>query len=184
MKDKGTKTPVEITGTRPVTLRRNPRCDPLVVVRRKRGVVINALPESVTPWFRAAGWFPGRRAWFTWCRGLKRLCSFSLGAALIHEFGGLRVGRVGPGEECATSDLQFHRCPSDADRYSVAELEAPGDDLFPLGLAHRGYMELFIDRRGRLWVYGVPDGSLAVAGETFGAGVERLLLARKWPEVA
>jgi hypothetical protein len=42
-------------------------------------------------------------------------------------------------------------------------------------------MELFLDAWGRLLVYTVPDGRLSVAGASFGAGVERLLLGHKWP---
>ena len=132
--------------------------------------------------FLAAGWFPGRRAWFTWFAGLKALASFPLGTSLIREFGGLRVGRSGPGLERVASDVVFYRQPSAAHPYAVAELESPGDDLFPLGEAQHGHMEIFIDARGRLWVDSIPDGELLVAGNTFEDGMERLLLGRLWPE--
>ena len=141
-----------------------------------------AVPESVRPLFLAAGWFLGRRAWFTRYPGLKALASFRQGAALIREFGGLHVGQTGPGQERPASDVVFYRWPSAAHRYGLAELETPGDDLFPLGEAHRGHMEVFIDARGRLLVDSIPDGRLLVAGETFDDGIERLLLGRSWPE--
>jgi hypothetical protein len=111
---------------------------------------------------------------------LKRLASFPLGRALVREFGGLHVGQNGPGENCATSDIRFHRSPTAAHRESILDLESTGEDFFPLAEAQLGYLELFINARGRLLTYGVPDGSLYVAGETFAAGIERLLLGRSW----
>jgi hypothetical protein len=51
--------------------------------------------------------------------------------------------------------------------------------------AQQGYLELFVDARGRLLVYGVPDGSLTIAGDSFAEGIERLLLGRRWwPEAS
>lgn len=113
---------------------------------------------------------------------MKELASFPLGTALIREFGGLRVGRSGPGLERVASDVVFFRQPSAAHRYAVAEMESPGDDLFPLGEAHDGHMEIFIDTRGRLWVDSIPDGELLIAGNTFADGIERLLLGHMWPD--
>lgn len=81
----------------------------------------------------------------------------------------------------ATSDIAFTTRPTPADRDAVAELEVPGDDLFPVGVAHRAYLELFLDARGRLLAYGIPDGSLGLVGETFEDGIERLLLGIHWP---
>lgn len=138
------------------------------------------MPESVRPQFLATGWFPGRRAWFTFSSGLKSLASYQQGSALVSAFGGLRVGHSGPGQECATSDVAFYRWPTAAHRESVVEMESPGDDLFPLAEAQVGYLELFVDARGRLLVYAVPDGSLTIAGDSFGEGIERLLLGRRW----
>ncbi|QDU96751.1 SUKH-3 domain-containing protein [Lignipirellula cremea] len=140
------------------------------------------LPESVRPLFLAAGWFPGRRAWFTRTAGLRRLASYSRGAALVREFGGLHVGLSGPGRERPASDVQFYRWPTAACRDAVADQESPGADLFPLGLAHRGHMEFFVDAQGRLLVDSIPDGRLLTAGETFEDGIECLLLGRSWPE--
>jgi hypothetical protein len=131
--------------------------------------------------FLAAGWFPGRRAWFTRFPGLRALASFRRGAELIREFGGLQVGQSGPGQDRAASDVVFYRWPSAAHRDGLAELESPGDDLFPLGEAHRGHMDVFVDARGRLLVDSIPDGRLLVAGDTFEDGMERLLLGRSWP---
>jgi hypothetical protein len=58
----------------------------------------------------------------------------------------------------------------------VIDEESPGDDLFPLGEAHRRHYQSFLDARGRLVVYSPISGDLWVMGETFAAGVERLLL--------
>jgi hypothetical protein len=131
--------------------------------------------------FLAAGWYPGRRVAVRFDR-VQTLRTFPLAAELLQAFAGLRVGSCGPGRNHSTSDIEFTSRPSVEDRYAVAQLESPGDDLFPLGEAHVRHMELFLDVWGRLVVYGVPDGSLRVVGESFGEGVERLLLGHAWPE--
>jgi hypothetical protein len=138
------------------------------------------LPESIRPLFLFAGWYPGRQTSIRFDR-VEGLRSFPLAASLLLTFGGLKVGRCGPGRDCARSDIHFTANPSVDGRYAVAELESPGDDLFPLGTAHHEHSELFLDAQGRLFEYGVPDGSLWVAGESFGVGVERLLLGHMRP---
>jgi len=100
----------------------------------------------------------------------------------VREFGGLKVGRCGPGEVRVTSDIAFLWRPSAAYREAVAEFERPGDELFPLAAAHEGHMEVFLDARGRLVVDSCPDGGLYVVGRTFAEGVERLLLGRGFLE--
>jgi hypothetical protein len=150
--------------------------------KEPENTVVSQVPKSCLWKFLRAGWYPGRRAWFTRFDGLESLASCKLGTALTREFGGLHVGRTGPGRDHAVSDIYFYRRPSAEHRYAVKTIEQAGDDLFPLGEAHEGHMELFLDARGRLVVYGVPDGSLAVVGESFGEGVERLLLGYTWPE--
>jgi SUKH-3 immunity protein len=136
---------------------------------------MNSLPESCLQLFEAAGWFPGRSVDVHFDR-LESLRSYDLAEPLLREFGGLHVGKCGPGRDCATSDIEFSRHLSVADRYAVSALESPGSDLFPMGQAHLGHLELFLDERGRLFAYGVPDGSLQVVGESFFEGVERLLI--------
>jgi hypothetical protein len=42
-------------------------------------------------------------------------------------------------------------------------------------------MAIFLDARGRLFVYLIPNGRLLAIGETFGEGVERLLLGHRAP---
>ena len=133
------------------------------------------LPATIRPRFVVAGWYPDRHANIRFDH-VENLRSFSMAAQILFAFGGLSVGSTGPGRDSACSDIYFHDAPSIDHRYAVAELESPGDDLFPLGDAHLGHLELFLDVHGRLIVYGVPDGALSVAGKSFTEGVERLLL--------
>lgn len=138
------------------------------------------VPESVRPLFFGAGWRPGRDMPIA-CDALESLRSYPLAARVLRAFGGLHVGACGPGRDCATSDIVFTTCPSRDDRFSIIDPESPGDDLFPLGEASRGHLELFLDARGRLLAYAVPNGRLWVIGESFGVGVERLLLGHRAP---
>ena len=132
------------------------------------------IPESCRALFLAAGWCPGRRTDVS-LDMLNGLESFSMGSALVREFGGLSVGDCGPGRDCARSDIKFFSSPSIQDRYNIIDVRQPAD-LFPIGCAHREHMELFIDSKGRIFGYGIPDGSLLCIGESFGDAVERLLL--------
>ncbi len=138
------------------------------------------LPESVRPLFAAAGWCPDRRITVQFDR-VQGLRSYALTAPLLQTFGGLHVGKCGAGRDCAASDVQFTSRPSVDDRYAVADLERLGDDLFPLGMAHGQHLELFLDVCGRLLIYDVPGGNLSVVGESFQAGIERILLGHRWP---
>jgi hypothetical protein len=133
------------------------------------------VPRSVRDHFLAAGWHPGRHVPIHFDR-LETLRSYPLAAELLATFGGLHVGECGPGRDCAKSDIEFTLLPSQNDRYAVIDEESPGDDLFPLGEAHRRHYQIFLDARGRLVVYSPISGDLWVMGETFAAGVERLLL--------
>ncbi|MGI8979353.1 MAG: SUKH-3 domain-containing protein [Pirellulaceae bacterium] len=135
------------------------------------------VPDSVLPLFLAAGWYSNRRVVVCFDR-LASLRSYSMAAELLETLGGLHIGTCGPGRHCATSDIEFTLSPSIDHRYAVGEMETPGDDLFPLGEAHKRHMELFLDARGRLMVYGVQDGSLSVRGDSFAEGIERMLLGQ------
>lgn len=133
------------------------------------------VPDSCRGMFESAGWTPGRRVEVMYDR-LESLSSFTLADSILREFAGLRVGRSGPGRECAASDIEFHSLPSVDHRHAVPELDPAGADLFPLGEAHNGHLELFLDQNGRVFAYGVPDGVLRCVGDSFREAVERLLL--------
>jgi SUKH-3 immunity protein len=139
------------------------------------------LPASVRPLFIAAGWRPGRALSIV-CDELEALRSYPLATEVLGAFGGLHVGKCGHGRDCATSDILFTTRPSREGRWCVIDRESPGDDLFPLGEAHRAHLELFLDAQGRLFAYAIPDGRLWVVGESFSEGVERLLLGHKAAE--
>ncbi len=139
------------------------------------------VPDNVRPLFLAAGWYPGRHVGVRFDR-VEGLRSFPAAAPLLVSFGGLRVGASGPGRDCAASDIEFTLKPSAGARYAVGKLESPGDDLFPLGMAGNRHLDLFLDARGRLWAYCVPNGRLDNIGDSFEVGVVRLLLGHKWPE--
>ncbi len=139
----------------------------------------SVVPPSCESLFRAASWFPCRQVSVD-LRGLSELKSHEAALALLFEFGGLHVGNCGPEHDCATSDIRFFSRASAGDRYSVAERTKFADDLFPLGKGHREHMELFLGASGRLYAYGMPDGSLQIVAATFVQGVEKLLLGHRF----
>jgi SUKH-3 immunity protein len=60
------------------------------------------LPASIAVHFLAAGWRPGRHVTVA-----PAVTTDHPAHAILAEFGGLRVGQAGQGEECGTSDLVF-----------------------------------------------------------------------------
>jgi hypothetical protein len=133
------------------------------------------------PLFIEAGWHTGRQVVANY-EGLEHLRSFSLATEIARTFGGLQVGSCGAGRDCARSDIKFTASASAADRFAIAKLESPGDDLCPIGNAHHGNIELYLDSCGRMLAYSIPDGSLRVVGVSFWDGVERLLLGCTWTD--
>jgi hypothetical protein len=138
-----------------------------------------SIPASCVGLFRDAGWMPGRN--FT-CRSedVNYSPAAQAGIQLLAEFGGLSVGKCGPGQEYATSDIQFATSDASIDFNLLMGVEQlAGENLYPIGSVHRVLGELFINACGLVYMYGIPDGSLYLVGESFEDALERLLLGRR-----
>lgn len=136
------------------------------------------VPTSCDRLFRDAGWLPGR--WIsTKVADDESNAAIDAGIQLVAEFGGLHVGKCGSGEECAASDIRFSTCETAVDSSTLVKLETlAGEKLFSFGSMHHDHGELFLDSRGRIYLYGNPDGILHLVGESFEDAVERVLLGR------
>lgn len=106
-------------------------------------------PDKVRDALLASGWAPGRTALPSPLPSDFAL--FPAAESVLREFGGLRIGGVGPGQECATSDLVV--LPAAGEGLSDhTGLTAPsGAKLFPLGEFHHGHGYLLIDEGGTIY---------------------------------
>jgi hypothetical protein len=105
---------------------------------------MSEIPTSVRSLFLVAGWCPGRQVPVP-----AEVPENHPAAAILSEFGGLVVGRVGPGEECGSSDVAFGRpWPSEASEIALWSglLSSP---LMYLAVCHNDHQELYIDGDGR-----------------------------------
>ncbi len=130
------------------------------------------LPASIRRPFLAAGWRPGRRVAVS-----PAVAADHPACAILAEFGGLRVGQVGLGEECGTSDVVFQPLwPNDSIR--VWE-ELLATQLIGVAEAHHGHEELYADHHGRLFGASIIHDAFYFHGASFGEAMERLLLGRR-----
>jgi SUKH-3 immunity protein len=133
------------------------------------------LPESILPLFKKAGWFEGRNS------GLKPKNQNQLIADIFTEFGGLNVGEVSAGRDCAASDVCFFNDASEtideADDYKHFQKQV--GKLSLIADAHHNHMQVLVAENGQFYVFTIPDGKLYFAGENFSEAMERLLLGIK-----
>lgn len=125
---------------------------------------------------RRAGWSEGRRIDLTPWHGFP-LQPFRAARDVLAEFGGLHFGEVGPGIDCATSDVDLRPNWPNRQFTGYPDLErSVGQKLYPLGATHRANADLLIDESGR--VYELQD-KLQFLAPTFGAALELLLLGKR-----
>jgi SUKH-3 immunity protein len=130
------------------------------------------LPESILPFFTKAGWFEGRNS----C--IKSNNQNPFVADIFTEFGGLNVGEVGAGRDCAKSDVCFfndaNETIDEADDYKHFQKQV--GQLGLIADAQHNHMQVLVGENGQFYVFTIPDGKLYFAGEHFNAAMERLLL--------
>ena len=126
---------------------------------------------SVLQKLNAAGWYEGRSVEVP--EGLAP-APFPAAYVVLREFGGLHVGEVGPGLECATSDV--HIDPTIAAHLSPELIEygqRMDTQLFVLGEFHRSHGYLVIDIDGKTYLL---NDSLIPFADSFPESLEKLLL--------
>lgn len=127
---------------------------------------MTTLPTAVLPIFAAAGWFSGRKVPVS-----PAVPANHPAAAILSEFGGLNVGKLGPGMECAGSDVIFCWSPHDGYREILDIGDLLHMELACFATAHNRHESLYVDREG--WVFVVfPDMP--------GIGFTAALLAKQW----
>jgi hypothetical protein len=124
--------------------------------------------------FSDAGWYPGRK---TEIGELSNKASDAEYQAmqLLREYGGLSVGAVGAGRECAASDIRFYERPSVDQGIVGKRWERKLGKLVAVAAAQREHITVLVDGRGQFYIFTDPDGKL-YAGGTFQNVTSTLLL--------
>lgn len=135
---------------------------------------MTTLPPVLLPIFTEAGWFPGRKVPVA-----PTVPASHPVAAILREFDGLKVGKLGPGMECARSDVIFWWPPDEG----YEEISEIGDllqtELACFARAHNGHESHYIDGEGRVFAVFPNMPGISFMGRTFGEAMERALLGRK-----
>jgi hypothetical protein len=137
---------------------------------------MSKIPPSIEPLFLRAGWQhpAGSTAQPPVEPGVES--AESRAAALISEFGGLRIGAVGAGRDLAASDVHFYSEHQQEDASLVEPWLVQLGTLGPVASAHNDHMIIFVDANGRFYAFTDPDGRLYLIGQALGEAMERLLL--------
>ncbi|MBD2106778.1 SUKH-3 domain-containing protein [Nodosilinea sp. FACHB-13] len=134
------------------------------------------IPTDILPFFQSAGWYPERRVALP-NKAQSLIPEGHPAAMILSTFSGLRVGRVGLGEECAASDIIFGLIEDSEDAVGK------WNDLLKtklIGVAeyHHSHGELFIDAVGKCYSLGLQD-TFCFEGDNFNQAARNLLLGRR-----
>lgn len=131
------------------------------------------LTPAIEPHFRRAGWVPNRRVCVE--RGVPEDHPAYI---VLQSFGGLRVGEVGVGEDCARSNIEFCKV-EEHDPLIEAWQTALRTRLVGIGECHNGHGQLWLDDHSRLFHSGLVAPMVLYDGPTFASGIEKHLLGHR-----
>lgn len=131
------------------------------------------IPTSVLSLFRSAGWSPSRVV-------PTKAPREHPAHPVLRAFAGLRVGRVGPGETCASSDIDFKPLVQEPEDHLIDEWgHLLRTNLIGVGEVHNGHGDLWAASDGRFFGRSLIHDAFYFEGGSFGEAAERLLLGRR-----
>lgn len=134
----------------------------------RSGIVIK-LPLHLTARFLLSGWYPGRQKPLP-----DHIPQDHPAAAILRAYLGLRIGRVGRGNECASSDIRFTILDPDDSDLSIWE-GLLHTKLVGIGEYHNDHGELFVDGSGRCFSRSCVHDAFFFEGYTFVEAIDRLI---------
>jgi len=135
------------------------------------------LPFDLFSFFKSAGWYPGRAVDLPPGLG-QQLPEGHPAFRILSEFGGLTVGKVGRGQQCASSDVAFGFV--DAADYQIEIWnDLLGTILVGIAEVHHAHGELYVDTAGRCFGVSLMHDAFYFEGESFGDAMRGLLLGRR-----
>ncbi|NNE84415.1 MAG: hypothetical protein HKN28_10645 [Alphaproteobacteria bacterium] len=136
-------------------------------------MTMNELPASVRTLFKTAGWHPGRNTTVS-----TKILTTHPAAIVLAEFGGLKVGEAGDGEECAKDDVNFHEIwPVNSIIPIWSKLLSK--ELIGITEVHNGHCEMYIDDTGRCFGLSLIHDAFYFEGDSFSEAIENMLLGRR-----
>lgn len=112
---------------------------------------MDRFPKDIEEQIKNQGWFVGRQYGGVKERP-KDFDIFPAAETILSEFEGLRIGISGPGQECATSDINFD--PSYGDGMSKeVHAESKQKRLYPIAGVHNAHQTMFVDESGNIYLY-------------------------------
>ena len=131
------------------------------------------LPDSLINLFESAGWHPGRLVPIP-----PSVNKSHPAASLLGEFNALTVGDNESGKDCARSDISFKFFTDENEQ--VDELACLlGSEFIGVAKAQRGYLEIYVDEKGRTFTTTPVVEGVMLAGYNFAEAAERLLFGCK-----
>ena len=135
------------------------------------------LPSDVFPLFQKAGWYPGRAVALP-DRLVEQLPETHPAFHILSEFGGLKVGQVGSGEQCATSDVAFGWV-GEGDEHITTWNGLLNTILVGIAEVHHAHGELYMDMAGRCFGLSLMHDAFYFEGESIGEAMQRLLFGKR-----
>jgi hypothetical protein len=122
--------------------------------------------------FLAAGWQPSPPA----ARANPPASAHQRAKAIIAEFGSLRVGAVGPGQDLPAGDIHFYSHARPESSAVGRAWSSRVGELAGFASAHHDHIIVLVGSTGEVYAFTDPDERLYFIGQTFGEAMERLLL--------
>jgi hypothetical protein len=127
------------------------------------------LSELVRPYFEHAGWVPRHLS------SMLPVSSREKALALLNEFGGLKVGSVGPGADMSKSDINFYAHFKPGTKDLLRSWERQIGEVEAVATAHHDHMIIYVGVQS-FYVFTDPDDKLYDLGPNFSQAMEKLLL--------
>lgn len=128
--------------------------------------MLAVLTPRTRPLFEAAGWTESR------CVTVDPAVSREHPAfRFLQSFGGLHVGGVGKGVECAASDIAFGYCHQDPEYLNVMQQDL-STDLLAVGDVHNTHGWIILDSAGRCFGASQFHRAFWYTAETVALGIE------------
>lgn len=126
---------------------------------------------SIMNKFIEAGWFVDRQVPVF---GNKQQ-HVELAHSILAKYGGLHVGQVGPGKDCAASDINFLSSLDTGKEVVVKQWISRLGRMTAVADACNDHMILFVADDDRYFIFTDPDGKLYFGGISFAETMERVL---------
>ncbi|HEX8565522.1 MAG TPA: SUKH-3 domain-containing protein [Pyrinomonadaceae bacterium] len=134
------------------------------------------IASDILPFFKQAGWNPSRKITLP-TKILNLLPNNHPAFQILTQLSGLKVGHVGEGEQCATSDIAFGFIEDEDEQISLWN-NVLKTKLIGVAEFCRQHSELYVDSTGRFFSHHLRD-TFCFEGDSFDCAMRNLLFGRR-----